>query len=53
LIQAFEKAQERKEDAQKVTKLLSNASGSHIRSLIDAIQTEPNLELICNWRRTH
>jgi len=53
LIQAFEKAQERKEDAQAVTKLLSNASGSHIRSLIDAIQTEPNLELICNWRRTH
>jgi hypothetical protein len=53
LIQAFEKAQERKEDAQAVTKLLSDASGSHIRSLIDAIQTEPNLELICNWRRTH
>jgi len=49
LIQAFEKAQKRSD--REVTKLLSDASRSHIQSLIDAIQTEPNLELIFNWRR--
>jgi hypothetical protein len=52
LIEAFAKAQKRP-DRKQVTKLLSDASSSHIQSLIDAIQTEPNLELICNWRRMH
>lgn len=52
LIQAFEKAQGRGDkEKEKVIEFLSEASQSHIRSLIDAIQTEPNLELICNWRR--
>jgi hypothetical protein len=49
LIQAFEKAQGRG-DKEKVIEFLSEASRSHVRSLIDAIQTEPNLELIYNWR---
>jgi hypothetical protein len=51
LIQAFEKAQDRGDkEKEKVIEFLSEASQSHVRSLIDAIQTEPNLELICNWR---
>lgn len=29
---------------------ISSASGSHVRSLIDAIKTEPNLDLIWKWR---
>lgn len=50
LIQAFEKAHRRQDEGAKVTKLLEEASRSHICSLIDAIETEPNLELIRNWR---
>src|SRR6266536_5509957 len=42
LIEAFEKAQSR-EDGNKVEDILSKASRSHVRSLLDAIRTEPNL----------
>lgn len=51
LIQAFARAQSfSREDALKVEEILSAASRSNIRSLIDAMITEPNLELICAWR---
>lgn len=51
LIQAFEGAQLRPQnDAALVEKILSDASRSHIRSLIDVMKTEPNLELIRAWR---
>ena len=48
LLQAFSHAQERHDD--EVTRLLSAATCGHVPVLIDAIQTESNLELICNWR---
>src|SRR6266496_1333499 len=51
LIQAFENAQDSsREDANKVEEILSKASHSHIRSLLDAIETEPNIALIQAWR---
>ena len=51
LIRAFDNAQltDRK-DAVQVEKILSESSRSHIRSLLDAINTEPNLALIKAWR---
>jgi hypothetical protein len=51
LIQAFEGAQSPpRKDSGVVEKILSDALGSHIRSFIDAIKTEPNLVLIRAWR---
>jgi len=50
LIQAFEAAQNRKDDAKEVEKILSKALRSHVRSFLDAIATEPNLSLICAWQ---
>ena len=50
LIQAFMKGQNRPTDAKDVVQLLSAASGSHIWTLVDSMETDPNLDLICNWR---
>ncbi len=50
LIQAFEAAQDREDDAKEVEKILSKALRSHVRSFLDAIATEPNLSLICAWQ---
>jgi hypothetical protein len=51
LIEAFEKAQAPgRSDNKTVEEILSTASGSHVRCLIDAIKTEPNLDLIWKWR---
>jgi hypothetical protein len=49
LIRAFGEAESRK-DADEVEKILSQSSRSHVRSLLDAIETEPNLTLIMAWR---
>ena len=49
LIRAFGEAESRK-DADEVEKILSESSRSHVRSLLDAILTEPNLALIMAWR---
>ena len=50
LIQAFEAAQHREDDAKEVEKILSKALRGHVRSFLDAIATEPNLSLICAWQ---
>jgi hypothetical protein len=50
LIQAFEAAQDREDDAREVEKILSKALRGHVRSFLDAIATEPNLSLICAWQ---
>jgi len=49
LIQAF-RAADNREDAKQVEQILSKALRSDVRLFLDAIQTEPNLELICAWR---
>jgi len=49
LIQAFE-ATKGRDDAKEVEKILSKALRSHVRSFLDAVETEPNLALIGNWR---
>jgi hypothetical protein len=51
LIHAFDSSQERY-DKGVVEKILSDASGSHIRSLLDAIGTDSNVSLVCAWRKT-
>jgi hypothetical protein len=51
LIHAFDSSQER-DDNGVVEKILSDASGSHIRSLLDAIGTDSNVSLVCAWRKT-
>ena len=50
LIDAVEKAKSRP-DAAEVENIMSTASHSHVRSLLDAIATASNLELIREWRR--
>lgn len=50
LIDAVEKSKARP-DAAEVEKIMSASSKSHVQSLLDAIATASNLELICAWRR--
>jgi hypothetical protein len=51
LIEAFEKSQSQpRKDSDNVEKILSTASCSHVRSLLNAIATDSNLRLICAWR---
>jgi hypothetical protein len=40
---------ERRNNGSELTKI-SDTCGGGVKVLIDAISTEPNLELICNWR---
>jgi hypothetical protein len=49
LLEAYRQARSR-DDASEVERILSKASRSHVRSLLDAIRTESNLALICAWR---
>ena len=48
LITAVRGAEQRKNESE-LTKI-SDTCGGGVKVLIDAISTEPNLELICNWR---
>jgi hypothetical protein len=50
-IHAFDSSQSR-DDKDVVEKILSDASGSHVRSLLDAIGTDSNVSLVCAWRKT-
>ena len=51
LMQAFDRSQRKpRKDGADVEKILSGASTSHVRSLLDAIGTDPNVRLICAWR---
>jgi hypothetical protein len=51
LMQAFDRSQRKpRKDGADVEKILSSASTSHVRSLLDAIGTDPNIRLICAWR---
>ena len=51
LLQSFKLSQvPPREDADKVEELLSKASRSHVRSLLDAMKIDTNLNLICAWR---
>ena len=51
LIKAFDEAQAPgRKDADEVEKMLSVALRGHVRSFLDAIETEPNLALIRAWR---
>jgi hypothetical protein len=51
LMQAFHLSHRKpRKDGDDVEKLLSNASYSHVRALLDAIGTDSNVRLICAWR---
>ncbi len=51
LIQAFKQAQSRsRSEADKLEEILSDGLQGQIRTLTDAMKTEPNLDLICAWR---
>lgn len=50
-MQAFSLSQTKdRKDATDVETILSTASRSHVRTLLDAIRTDSNLNLICAWR---
>jgi uncharacterized membrane protein len=51
LIQAFKQAQSRSQsEADELEKILSKGLHGQIRTLMAAMKTEPNLDLICAWR---
>jgi hypothetical protein len=51
LIQAFEQTQSRsRSEADKLEKILSKGLQGQIRTIVAAIKTEPNFDLICAWR---
>jgi len=50
-MQAFSLSQTKdRKDATDVENILSTASRSHVRTLLDAIGTDSNVRLICAWR---
>jgi hypothetical protein len=51
LIHAFDSSRER-DDKDEVEKILSSASDSHVKTLLDAIATDSNVSLVCAWRKT-
>jgi hypothetical protein len=53
LIHTFNSSQGKgRTDSAAVEKILSDASDSHVRSLLDAIGTDSNISLVCAWRKT-